>query len=229
MRQECPCCTAPVDRRGEKCPRCAQCEWKTSAWARAPGCLARNRVTGARAAKRERVRAMWRDVAIRGQERGTFTLPSKPVTLEESNTKNPTTEGDRQMAEKTAPKTTAAAQKPATAKAAPKATPAPAAPAKTITVAELAAEIGMKPTSLRAYLRRAGLKAPAIEVPAGADGKPGFGPKSKYGWTDGSQELEDLKVKIAAMRVTAAENAKKFIKKPKAETEAPAEEASDEE
>lgn len=51
-----------------------------------------------------------------------------------------------------------------------------------ITVKELAEEFGIDGRVARVYLRKAGLRAPAVE-------SEGFGPRSKYQWDEGSPEI----------------------------------------
>jgi hypothetical protein len=56
--------------------------------------------------------------------------------------------------------------------------------AKIVTIADLATKYNVEGREIRLLLRSNGMKAPAVEVPAG-----GFGPRSKYQWEEGSKEL----------------------------------------
>ena len=67
------------------------------------------------------------------------------------------------------------------------ATAAGAEAAKTITVKDLAEEFGMEARVIRQILRSAGHRAPAIE------GQTGFGPKAKYQWPEGSEEIKAIR------------------------------------
>ena len=76
-------------------------------------------------------------------------------------------------------------------KAAAAAAAAGAEAAKTITVKDLAEEFGMEARVIRQILRSAGYRAPAIE------GQTGFGPKAKYEWPEGSEEIEAIRKSLA--------------------------------
>ena len=56
---------------------------------------------------------------------------------------------------------------------------------KIVGVKELSEEFGIPPSNLRKILRANGLRAPET-------GAKGFGPKAKYGWPEGSEELETI-------------------------------------
>ncbi len=60
-----------------------------------------------------------------------------------------------------------------------------------VTIAMLAEEYDMRPQKLRALIREAGFKAPATGVE-------GFGPKAKYEWDEGSDELKKVRKAIEA-------------------------------
>ncbi len=60
-----------------------------------------------------------------------------------------------------------------------------------VTIAQLAEEFKIKPQKLRALIREAGFKAPETGVV-------GFGPKAKYEWDAGSDELKKVKKAIEA-------------------------------
>jgi len=72
-----------------------------------------------------------------------------------------------------------------------KAATAAGAEAKTVTVKDLAEEFGMEARVIRQILRSAGYRAPAIE------GQKGFGPKAKYQWPEGSEEIEAIRKSLA--------------------------------
>jgi len=60
-----------------------------------------------------------------------------------------------------------------------------------VTIAQLAEEYDVRPQKLRALIREAGFKAPATNIE-------GFGPKAKYEWDDGSDELKKIRKAIEA-------------------------------
>ena len=60
---------------------------------------------------------------------------------------------------------------------------------KVVTIADLAAEYELVGKEVRAVARKIGLKATPCE-------QEGFGPKSKYQWDAGSEELADLRKAI---------------------------------
>jgi hypothetical protein len=60
-----------------------------------------------------------------------------------------------------------------------------------VTVSDLAEEFEMKPQKIRALIREAGFKAPPTDIE-------GFGPKAKYEWDEGSDELKAIKKAIEA-------------------------------
>ena len=68
-----------------------------------------------------------------------------------------------------------------------------------ITVKDLAEEFDLTPSVIRRILRAAGLRAP--QVP---DNEGRFGPRSKYKWQEGSEELEQVR-KILAEYVEPSE------------------------
>lgn len=68
---------------------------------------------------------------------------------------------------------------------------AAAGAAKLVTVKDLAEEFGMEARVIRQILRSAGHRAPAIE------GQTGFGPKAKYQWPEGSEEIEAIRKSLA--------------------------------
>lgn len=72
-----------------------------------------------------------------------------------------------------------------------KATAAAEAEAKLITVKDLAEEFGLEAKQIRVILRSAGYRAPAIE------GQTGFGPKAKYQWPEGSEEIKAVRKSLA--------------------------------
>lgn len=80
------------------------------------------------------------------------------------------------------------APEPKAAKA--KAGPTPMPPG-TVGVPDLAVEFKMKANKLRGLIRKLGFKAPAHD----AGGK--FGPRSKYVWDEGSEELAKIRDGIA--------------------------------
>ncbi len=65
------------------------------------------------------------------------------------------------------------------------------AEAKLITVKDLAEEFGLKAQQIRVILRSAGHRAPALE------GRTGFGPKAKYQWPEGSEEIKAIRKSLA--------------------------------
>jgi len=65
------------------------------------------------------------------------------------------------------------------------------AEAKIITVKDLAEEFGMEAKQIRVILRSAGHKAPAVE------GQVGFGPKAKYEWPEGCDEIKAIRKSLA--------------------------------
>lgn len=64
---------------------------------------------------------------------------------------------------------------------------ATAAGAEVITVKDLAEEFGLEARQIRVILRSAGHKAPAVE------GQVGFGPKAKYEWPEGCDEIKAIR------------------------------------
>jgi hypothetical protein len=72
-----------------------------------------------------------------------------------------------------------------------KAATAAGAEAKTVTVKDLAEEFGMEARQIRVILRSAGHRAPAVE------GRVGFGPKAKYEWPEGCDEIEAVRKSLA--------------------------------
>ncbi len=60
-----------------------------------------------------------------------------------------------------------------------------------VTIKQLAEEFGVRPQKLRALIREAGFKAPATGIE-------GFGPKAKYEWDPGSEELAKVRKAIEA-------------------------------
>lgn len=72
-----------------------------------------------------------------------------------------------------------------------KAATAAGAEAKLVTVKDLAEEFGMEARVIRQILRSAGHRAPAIE------GQTGFGPKAKYQWPEGSEEIKAIRESLA--------------------------------
>lgn len=70
---------------------------------------------------------------------------------------------------------------------------------KVVTVKDLAEEFDLTPSEIRKILRAAGLRAPQIP---NNEGK--FGPRAKYEWQEGSEELEQVR-KILAEYVEPSE------------------------
>lgn len=66
-------------------------------------------------------------------------------------------------------------------------------PAGMVTVKELEAEFGIAATSIRQIIRATGLRAPKAETEPGT-----FGPRTKYQWPEGSEELAKIKEAIQA-------------------------------
>lgn len=60
--------------------------------------------------------------------------------------------------------------------------------AKIITVKDLAEEFDLTSTVIRRVLRAAGLRAPQIP-----DNEGKFGPRAKYEWEEGSEELKKVR------------------------------------
>lgn len=61
-----------------------------------------------------------------------------------------------------------------------------------ITVKDLAEEFGLTPSEIRRTLRAAGLRAPQIP-----DNEGKFGPRAKYEWQEGSEELKQVRKILA--------------------------------
>ena len=59
---------------------------------------------------------------------------------------------------------------------------------KVVTVKDLAEEFGLTPQVIRRVLRSAGLRAPQIP-----DNEGKFGPRAKYEWKEGSDELKKVR------------------------------------
>src|SRR5690606_29729149 len=55
-----------------------------------------------------------------------------------------------------------------------------------IRITDLAEDVGLAGRTIRQVLRKAGLKAPET-------GNEGFGPRARYEWTEGSEELEQVR------------------------------------
>lgn len=64
--------------------------------------------------------------------------------------------------------------------------------AKIITVKNLAEEFDLTPRVIRRVLREAGLRAPQIP-----DNEGKFGPRAKYEWEEGSEELKKVRKILA--------------------------------
>jgi len=60
--------------------------------------------------------------------------------------------------------------------------------AKVVTVKDLAEEFDLAPAVIRRTLRAAGLRAPKT-----SDNEGKFGPRAKYEWPEGSEELEQVR------------------------------------
>lgn len=60
--------------------------------------------------------------------------------------------------------------------------------AKVVMVKDLAEEFDLTPSVIRRILRAAGLRAPQIP-----DNEGKFGPRAKYEWQEGSEELEQVR------------------------------------
>lgn len=63
---------------------------------------------------------------------------------------------------------------------------------KVVTVKDLAEEFDLDPSVIRRTLRSAGLKAPQV-----TDNEGKFGPRAKYEWPEGSEELEQVREILA--------------------------------
>lgn len=63
---------------------------------------------------------------------------------------------------------------------------------KVVTVKDLAEEFGLTPQVIRRVLRAAGLRAPQIP-----DNEGKFGPRAKYEWKEGSDELKKVRKILA--------------------------------
>ena len=70
---------------------------------------------------------------------------------------------------------------------------------KVVTVKDLADEFGLTPQVIRRVLRAAGLRAPQIPENEGK-----FGPRAKYEWKEGSDDLKKVR-KILAEHVKPQE------------------------
>src|SRR5690606_31796479 len=57
---------------------------------------------------------------------------------------------------------------------------------KVVGITDLEKEFGLQGRTIRQVLRRAGLKAPETGIE-------GFGPRARYGWTEGSEELKQVR------------------------------------
>jgi len=55
-----------------------------------------------------------------------------------------------------------------------------------IRITDLEKEFGLQARTIRQVLRKAGLKAPET-------GNEGFGPRARYEWTEGSEELQQVR------------------------------------
>ena len=55
-----------------------------------------------------------------------------------------------------------------------------------VQVSDLEREFGLQGRVIRQVLRKAGLKAPKTEIE-------GFGPKARYEWAEGSEELKQIR------------------------------------
>ena len=71
--------------------------------------------------------------------------------------------------------------------------------AKVVMVKDLAEEFDLTPSVIRRVLRAAGLRAPQI-----SDNEGKFGPRAKYEWQEGSEELKKVR-KILAEYVESLE------------------------
>ena len=89
---------------------------------------------------------------------------------------------------------------------------------KMITIRELVEEFNLPPLVVRRVLRTAGLRAPQIP-----DNEGKFGPRARYEWQEGSEELEQVR-KILGEYVE-----KRKTKKKNWNLKAEAEEAEEEE
>lgn len=58
--------------------------------------------------------------------------------------------------------------------------------AKVIGITDLEKEFGLQGRTIRQVLRKAGLKAPETGIE-------GFGPRARYEWTEGSEELKRVR------------------------------------
>ena len=63
---------------------------------------------------------------------------------------------------------------------------------KVVTVKDLAEEFDLTPSVIRRTLRAAGLRAPQLP-----DNEGKFGPRAKYEWQEGSEELEKVREILA--------------------------------
>lgn len=63
---------------------------------------------------------------------------------------------------------------------------------KVVTVKDLAEEFDLTPSVIRRTLRAAGLSAPQLP-----DNEGKFGPRAKYEWQEGSEELEKVREILA--------------------------------
>jgi len=63
---------------------------------------------------------------------------------------------------------------------------------RVVTVKDLAEEFGLTSSAIRRALRAAGLRAPQLP-----DNEGKFGPRAKYEWQEGSEELEKVREILA--------------------------------
>lgn len=70
--------------------------------------------------------------------------------------------------------------------------PVEAQEASVVTIANLQEEFGVEAKVIRAKVRSLGLKAPETKLT-------GFGPKAKYEWLEGSEELEMVRESLASL------------------------------
>ena len=63
---------------------------------------------------------------------------------------------------------------------------------RVVTVKDLAEEFGLTSSAIRRALRAAGLRAPQLP-----DNEGKFGPRAKYEWQEGSEELEKVRQILA--------------------------------
>ena len=89
-----------------------------------------------------------------------------------------------------------------------------------VTVSDLEKETGIPGMKIRQAIRSLGKRAPAVE------GQQGFGPRAKYGWAEGSQELAEIREAVSKIQYDP--NAPKKERKAKGEKKAKGSKAKEE-